>query len=171
MAITTPSARPAIWAESGDTTAPSTGEQQSGYVAGKPSRRKTNWLLNWLDNAVQYLLARETANVVDETANITLTGTGWTMGLARSMTYGAHKQLELLFSGDDTSDLAASLAYGTPLNWAKAASGIPYCRRSSGVLAGDVLLVTVSPGTLQITRPNVGAGETWSMIVMLYAAS
>lgn len=58
MAYTTPSTRPAIWAESGQVTAPSTGEQQSGYVAGKPSRRKTNWLLAWFDNAVQYLLNR-----------------------------------------------------------------------------------------------------------------
>jgi hypothetical protein len=57
MAITTPTTRPAIWAETGDTTAPSTGEQQSGYIVGKPSRRKTNWLLNWIDNAVQYLLS------------------------------------------------------------------------------------------------------------------
>ena len=57
MAITTPTTRPAIWAETGDTTAPSTGEQQSGYIVGKPSRQKTNWLLNWIDNAVQYLLS------------------------------------------------------------------------------------------------------------------
>lgn len=58
MALTTPTVRPAVWAESGDTTAASTGEQQSGYIVGKPSRRKTNWLLNWIDNAVQYLLRR-----------------------------------------------------------------------------------------------------------------
>jgi len=56
MATTTPSTRSAVWAESGQTTAPSQGEQQAGYVAGKPSRRKTNWLLNWIDNAVQWLL-------------------------------------------------------------------------------------------------------------------
>jgi len=52
----TPATREAVWAESGDVTTPSTGEQQAGFVAGKPSRRKTNWLLNWLDNAVQWVL-------------------------------------------------------------------------------------------------------------------
>ena len=56
MAIAKPTARAAVWAESGQTTEPSQGEQQSGYTAGKPSRRKTNWLLAWLDNAVQYIL-------------------------------------------------------------------------------------------------------------------
>jgi hypothetical protein len=53
---TTPSTRPAIWAEAGTVVNPSTGLQQSGYVAGKPGRGVTNWLLNWLDNAVQWLL-------------------------------------------------------------------------------------------------------------------
>lgn len=54
---TEPSSRGAIWAESGDVTAPSTGEQQSGFVQDvKPNRRKVNWFLGWLDNAVQFLL-------------------------------------------------------------------------------------------------------------------
>lgn len=56
MAATSPVLRSAVYAESGDKTELSTGEQQSGYTAGKPSRRKTNWLLNWLDNAAQWLL-------------------------------------------------------------------------------------------------------------------
>jgi hypothetical protein len=56
MSITAPSARTAVWAESGQTTEPSEGEQQSGFAAGKPSRRKTNWVLQWLDNAIQWLL-------------------------------------------------------------------------------------------------------------------
>lgn len=57
MAITAPSSRAAVWAESGQTTEPSQGEQQSGFVAGKPPRQKTNWLLNWIDNAIQWVLA------------------------------------------------------------------------------------------------------------------
>lgn len=57
MAITAPSSRAAVWAESGQTTEPSQGEQQSGFVAGKPPRRKMNWLMNWVDNAVQWILA------------------------------------------------------------------------------------------------------------------
>lgn len=55
---TTPAARPAIWAEAGTMVEPDTGSQQTGYVAGKPGRGKTNWLFNWLDNAVQWLLAQ-----------------------------------------------------------------------------------------------------------------
>lgn len=58
MSATNPATRSAIWAESGQTTVPSQGEQQSGYTAGKPSRKKSNWLLNWIDNAVQWLLTR-----------------------------------------------------------------------------------------------------------------
>lgn len=54
---TTPSARPNIWAETGTTVEPSSGLQSSGFIAGKPGRGVTNWILNWMDNAVQYLLA------------------------------------------------------------------------------------------------------------------
>lgn len=82
MSITIPSARPAQWAESGDTTAPSTGEQQSGFVVGKPSRRKMNWLLNWIDNAVQYLLVRglpsyNSALTYDIGARVFHSGNSW----------------------------------------------------------------------------------------------
>lgn len=58
MSASNPSTRSAVWAESGQTTVPSQGEQQSGFTAGKPSRRKFNWMTNWLDNAVQWLLTR-----------------------------------------------------------------------------------------------------------------
>ena len=60
---TTPAARSAIWAESGTKVEPDTGSQQSGFAAGKPGRGKTNWLLNWLDNAVQFLLGAPSAVV------------------------------------------------------------------------------------------------------------
>lgn len=54
--MSAPASRTAVWAESGDVTTPSQGEQQSGFVTGKPPRRKANWLFNWVDNAVQWIL-------------------------------------------------------------------------------------------------------------------
>lgn len=59
MAVTTPSARNTVWAEHGTRTQPSDGAIDSGFAAApaKPGRQTTNWLLWWLDNAVQYILA------------------------------------------------------------------------------------------------------------------
>ena len=86
---TTPATRPAIWAESGTTVEPDTGSQQSGFVAGKPGRGKTNWLLNWLDNAVQFLLENPSGVV---SSGISASG-GATITNAHSMNFpgGNHK--------------------------------------------------------------------------------
>lgn len=71
--MSTPSTRSTIWAAAGETTAPDAGAIATGFVAGaKPSRRKLNWLLGWLDNAVQWLMAWGVAvykNDVDYAAN------------------------------------------------------------------------------------------------------
>ena len=83
---TTPSSRPAIWAEAGTVVDPSTGLQQSGYVAGKPGRGVTNWLFNWLDNACQYILANyiKTSDAASAIANAIGTLSGMATGITAS---------------------------------------------------------------------------------------
>lgn len=114
---TSPSARSAIWAESGDTTAPSTGEQQSGYAAGKPSRRKTNWLLNWIDNAIQWVIAQgyqTAANVASSMSSLHSTITDETtsaIGTALGTASGA------LASGITVAGSTATVAYARRLNF------------------------------------------------------
>ena len=112
---TSPSARSAIWAESGDTTAPSTGEQQSGYAAGKPSRRKTNWLLNWIDNAVQWVITQGYQTAADVAEIQALLAQIANPGTSDADVEAAVTQIGTLAAGIDqsTANLAAAIPVAT----------------------------------------------------------
>lgn len=105
---TTPAARPAIWAESGTVVEPDTGTQQSGFVAGKPGRGKTNWLLHWLDNAVQWLLVNVLYGIINYDA-----GKDYAVG-ARVQDPSTHLSYQcLVANGPDTGPGVKALSDGT----------------------------------------------------------
>jgi hypothetical protein len=105
---TAPAARPAIWAESGTKVEPDTGTQQSGFVAGKPGRGKTNWLLNWVDNAIQWLLVNVLYGIINYDA-----GKDYAVG-ARVQDPSTHLSYQcLVANGPDTGPGVKALSDGT----------------------------------------------------------
>lgn len=49
-----------VWAQTGDTDEPSDASVKAGYPSGPtpPNRQQTNWLLNYIANAVRYFMQR-----------------------------------------------------------------------------------------------------------------
>ena len=165
MSATTPATRNAVWAESGQTTVPSQGEQQGGFVAGKPSRRKTNWLLNWLDNAVQYILANFAASADVTTAlgalHTTVTGETTT---AISTALGTASG-EITHGDITASNNNFSVAYEHACRFPGSTEKIVFCRLSwpsnSGI-AGGATITLANTAAFATGADNAIAGVSFA---------